>query len=234
MKLTDLNKKYDDKVIFKNFNLDFDKGKITVIMGASGIGKSTLLKIIANLTDYEGKVECDGKVSYVFGETSLIPSLTVKQNLSFAVYHVIKDKTTREKAIHEILNEVELEDEINSYPLKLSTGMAQRVALARGFLYPSNVLVMDEPFRGLDTALKSKLQKYFLKLLSLDNKTVILITHDINEAILLGDRILVFDDRPVKIKFDRHISIPKEDRSISHLELSQIADDLSKVLTNQK
>lgn len=230
MRIINLNKSYGDKNIFENFNLECEKGKITAIMGRSGIGKTTLLKIIAGLIDYDGKIECDGNISYVFGEASLIPSLTVKQNLSYAVSHVIKDKVEREKAIIDILEQVELKGEINSYPQNLSTGMAQRVALARGFLYPSKLLIMDEPFRGLDTALKSKLERYFLKLLSKDNKTVILITHDINEALLLADRIIVFDNWPVDITFDEVIDISQDERALSSKEISSLADRLLKIL----
>ena len=226
MKIKNLSKSFGDKHIFKNFNVEFEKGKITAIMGKSGIGKTTLLKAIANLTDYQGEIESDGAISYVFGEASLIPSLTVKQNLSYAVSHVIKDKKVRENAIYDILEQVELGDEANSFPWNLSTGMAQRVSLARGFLYPSNVLIMDEPFRGLNTALKSRLQKYFLKLLSKDNKTVVLITHDVNEALLLADRILVFDNRPVNIVFDESITIPQSERSFSNDGIASIADRL--------
>ena len=226
MKIKNLSKSFGDKRIFENFNVEFEKGKITAIMGKSGIGKTTLLKAIANLTDYQGKIESDGAISYVFGEASLIPSLSVKQNLSYAVSHVIKDKKVRENAIYDILEQVELGDEANSFPWNLSTGMAQRVSLARGFLYPSNVLIMDEPFRGLDTALKSRLQKYFLKLLSKDNKTVVLITHDVNEALLLADRILVFDNRPVNIVFDESITIPQSERAFSNDGIASIADKL--------
>ncbi len=226
MKIKNLSKSFGDKRIFKNFNVEFEKGKITAIMGKSGIGKTTLLKAIANLTDYQGEIESDGAISYVFGEASLIPSLTVKQNLSYAVSHVIKDKKVRENAIYDILEQVELGDEANSFPWNLSTGMAQRVSLARGFLYPSNVLIMDEPFRGLDTALKSRLQKYFLKLLSKDNKTVVLITHDVNEALLLADRILVFDNRPVNIVFDESITIAQSERAFSNDGIASIADRL--------
>ena len=226
MKIKNLSKSFGDKRIFKNFNVEFEKGKITAIMGKSGIGKTTLLKAIANLTDYQGEIESDGAISYVFGEASLIPSLTVKQNLSYAVSHVIKDKKVRENAIYDILEQVELGGEANSFPWNLSTGMAQRVSLARGFLYPSNVLIMDEPFRGLDTALKSRLQKYFLKLLSKDNKTVVLITHDVNEALLLADRILVFDNWPVNIVFDESITIPQSERAFSNDGIASIADRL--------
>ena len=232
MRIIDVSKKYGDKTIFDRFNLDVEKGKITAIMGRSGIGKTTLLKIIADLTDYEGKVESSGEISYVFGEASLISSLTVKQNLDYAVSHVIKDKTERNNAILSVLKELELENELNSYPRKLSTGMAQRVALARGFLYPSDVLIMDEPFRGLDTALKTRLQKYFLDLLSKNNKTVLLITHDVNEALLLADRIIVFEGNPIEITFDEKIKLDKENRSLSSPEISSIGDNLLNVLQN--
>ena len=232
MKIIDVSKSYGDKTIFDKFNFAVEKNKITAIMGRSGIGKTTLLKIIAGLTDYEGKVETDGEISYVFGEASLISSLTVKQNLDYAVSHVIKDKTERTNAILGVLNELELERELNSYPHKLSTGMAQRVALARGFLYPSDALIMDEPFRGLDTALKSRLQKFFLELLAKNDKTVLLITHDVNEALLLADRIVVFEGNPIEITFDEEIHLPKEKRSLSCSEIASIGDNLLKVLQN--
>ncbi len=233
MLINKVNKTYGEKTIFKHFSLQLDDGSITAIMGNSGIGKTTLLKMIASLTDYEGEITTNGSVSYIFGEASLVPALTVKQNLDYATAHVIKDKSEREKAIKEILKELELEDEIDRYPLTLSTGMAQRVALARGFLYPSSTLIMDEPFRGLDTVLKRKLQKYFLKLLRKEPKTVILITHDITEALLLADRIIVFDNRPVEIVGDFKISKIQEERLLSSEEIVNVSDKLLLVLENQ-
>lgn len=233
MKISNLCKKYGDKVIFDDFNITFEDNKVTAIMGGSGVGKTTLLKVIANLTDYTGEIDNSGEISYVFGEASLISSLTIKQNLEYAVSHVIKDKTELNESIKTILNELELSTEINSYPKKLSTGMSQRVSLARGFLYPSKVLILDEPFRGLDTALKHKLQKYLLKLLSLNKRTVILITHDINEAIAVADRVVVFEGRPVNITFDRVIDYPVENRLAYSNEMNEIRENLLNVLGNQ-
>ncbi len=232
MKIVEVSKSYDDKQIFNNFSYEFPKGKITAIMGGSGVGKTTLLRMIAGLTDYQGKIEKTGEISYVFGETSLVPSLTVKQNLSYAVAHVIKDKTLREKSIFDALIEVELENEIDSYPHELSTGMSQRVSIARGFLYPASTLIMDEPFRGLDTALKTKLTKLFLKLLSKENKTVILITHDVTEAVLLADKIVVFGNRPIEIKGEIEINVPHDERVLSNEVVSSSADKLLTLFEN--
>lgn len=232
MKIIEVSKSYDEKEIFNNFSYEFPLGKITAVMGGSGVGKTTLLRMIAGLTDYQGVIEKEGEISYVFGETSLIPSLTVKQNLNYAVSHVIKNKALREKLIFEVLKEVELEKELDSYPSELSTGMAQRVSIARGFLYPASTLIMDEPFRGLDTALKSKLTKLFLKLLSKDNKTVIFITHDITEAVLLADKIVVFGNRPIEIKGEIAITVPHEERALSNEIVSSSADKLLKLLEN--
>ena len=95
MKIINVSKHYDNKELFRQFNLDIEEGKVTAIMGSSGVGKTTLLKMIANVTDYQGTIETNGQISYVFGESSLIPALTVKQNLDFVTSHVIKDKIER-------------------------------------------------------------------------------------------------------------------------------------------
>ncbi len=230
MKINNVSKSYGDKVIFDNFSLHLEKNTITAVMGASGIGKTTLLKMIAGLTDYSGEIIKEGRVSYVFGESSLIPALTVKQNLEYAVKHLIANKELLNNSIFAILKELEMEKELNAYPKALSTGMAQRVAIARGFLYPAKYILMDEPFRGLDTSLKNRLQKYFLKLLSKDQRTVLLITHDVNEALLLADRVIVFDGNPINMVLDEKITIPQANRSINNNEIAPLADKILKAL----
>lgn len=233
MKILNVSKRYDEKELFRNFNFDFEEGKVTAIMGSSGVGKTTLLKMIAGITNYQGEIVNNGEISYVFGESSLIPALSVKQNLDYVLSNVIKNKADRLTKIKDILVEVELDGELDSYPNELSSGMAQRVSLARGFLYPANTIIMDEPFRGLDTSLKRRLQKYFLKLLSKESKTVVLITHDLNEALLLSDRIVILGGRPVEIQADLNIDKPKAERSLSDSEIATTSDKLLKILENQ-
>lgn len=225
MKLTNITKRYGEVNIFEKFSIEFEENKVTAVMGASGIGKSTLVNIMAGLTPYDGYIESEGDISCVFSEPALLPNLTVRGNLEYAVAHRYKDKLRRSEAIENVLEAVELSDRAGAYPAELSTGMAQRVSMARGFLYPSRYILLDEAFRGLDTALKTKLERYFLKLLESDPRTVIMITHDINEALLLADRLVVIDGSPAAVVMDRNIDAPKESRKLSDPDLQSVSDE---------
>lgn len=225
MKLTNITKRYGEVNIFEKFSIEFEENKVTAVMGASGIGKSTLVNIMAGLTHYDGYIESEGDISCVFSEPALLPNLTVRGNLEYAVAHRYKDKLRRSEAIENVLEAVELSDRAGAYPAELSTGMAQRVSMARGFLYPSRYILLDEAFRGLDTALKTKLERYFLKLLESDPRTVIMITHDVNEALLLADRLVVIDGSPAAVVMDRNIDAPKESRKLSDPELQSVSDE---------
>ena len=225
MKLTNITKRYGEVNIFEKFSIEFEENKVTAVMGASGIGKSTLVNIVAGLIPYEGVIEAEGDISCVFSEPALLPNLTVRGNLEYAVAHRYKDKLRRSEAIENVLEAVELSDRAGAYPAELSTGMAQRVSMARGFLYPSRYILLDEAFRGLDTALKTKLERYFLKLLESDPRTVIMITHDVNEALLLADRLVVIDGSPAAVVMDRNIDAPKESRKLSDPDLQSVSDE---------
>ncbi len=225
MKLTNITKRYGEVNIFEKFSIEFEENKVTAVMGASGIGKSTLVNIMAGLTPYDGYIESEGDISCVFSEPALLSNLTVRGNLEYAVAHRYKDKLRRSEAIENVLEAVELSDRAGAYPAELSTGMAQRVSMARGFLYPSRYILLDEAFRGLDTALKTKLERYFLKLLESDPRTVIMITHDVNEALLLADRLVVIDGSPAAVVMDRNIDAPKESRKLSDPELQSVSDE---------
>lgn len=225
MKLTNITKRYGEVNIFEKFSIEFEENKVTAVMGASGIGKSTLVNIMAGLTPYDGYIESEGDISCVFSEPALLPNLTVRGNLEYAVAHRYKVKLRRSEAIENVLEAVELSDRAGAYPAELSTGMAQRVSMARGFLYPSRYILLDEAFRGLDTALKTKLERYFLKLLESDPRTVIMITHDVNEALLLADRLVVIDGSPAAVVMDRNIDAPKESRKLSDPELQSVSDE---------
>jgi len=190
MKITfdNFSKSYGETRVFENFCHVFESGTITAVMGASGSGKTTLLNAVAGLIDYEGVITVNEDsvsahgVSYVFQEPRLIPQKTVFANLDFALVSVFSDKAERKQKIEAMLKEVGLSDAIRKYPHELSGGMAQRVALARAFLYPADILLMDEPFKGLDKELKDTIISTFLELWKKDKRTTLFVTHDENEA----------------------------------------------------
>jgi len=199
------NKSFEKIVVFDNFSCVFDND-INIIMGPSGSGKTTLLNAIAGLISYDGVIEIDGipyqdkcdiLVSYVFQSHRLIPQKTVFKNLDFALISVIKDKQNRKEKILTMLNDIGLGEAINLYPYALSGGMAQRVSLARAFLFPSDILLMDEPFKGLDTDTRQTVIDIFFKLWQKDKRTVVFVTHDKNEADKFNGSIYNFPNKPI-------------------------------------
>ena len=183
----EISKSYGEQVVFNNFSLDIEEGKILCILGESGGGKTTLLKALAGLIDYDGKAENVPKnIGYIFQESRLLPNLTIEQNLEYAGGRV--------ESIADILQKIELFDMRHKRPKELSGGEKQRVSIARAFLSDAPLLLLDEPFSSLDTALKIRLSKVFADLWQEKRPTVVYVTHDIEEACMLGRRIVVLKD----------------------------------------
>ena len=199
--IRNLNKLYGNEEVFKNFNLDIYEDKVNCIIGKSGCGKSTLLNIIAGLTEIQSG-EISGvslsDISYIFQEDRLIEWLTVKENLEIALKKYF-DKSAIDDKIDEILNLVGIYEIKNKYPNALSGGMRQRVNIARAFGKPSKVILMDEPFKSLDYKLKYTIIDEFKTLLNKEKRMVILVTHDLDEAIYFRGNIIVFNNKPVEI-----------------------------------
>ena len=184
-----VSKKYGDLSVFDNLTLQINEGEILCLLGASGVGKTTLLNILAGLTDFQGNIEnLPEKIGYIFQEPRLIPNLTVEENLRYA--------GGEKDAIEEILQKTGLLPHKNKRPSMLSGGEKQRVNLAR-----------DEPFSSLDLPLKKELYELFLALWEKEKPTVVLVTHDIDEAWALGDRILLLKEGKVILE-----RIPKRER----------------------
>lgn len=197
IKLINIEKNFGNKKIYDKFSLNFEEGKINCILGKSGCGKSTLLNIIANLEEINSGeiIGVPEKISYVFQEDRLIEWNSIYTNMELPLLKFYtKDK--REEKIKNILREVELEDYINSYPKELSGGMRQRANIARALLYNGKLLLMDEPFKSLDKSSKENIIKIFKKNHLEKNNTVIMVTHDINEALSLGDNIFILGGSP--------------------------------------
>lgn len=218
---------YEQKTIFDNFDVTFEQGKINVILGGSGVGKTTLLNAIAGIKSYEGQIEgCEGGVSYIFQKDRLIPSISVYKNLDLILKGVVKDKAERKTMIEQTADDLEISDVLKSLPSEISGGQAQRVSMARAFLYPSDVMLLDEPFKALDTALKTRLIKQFAALQEKKNKTVVFVTHAIDECLLLADDYFVFDDAPVKIVLQGKINSKKSERKLTDKALEETRNSL--------
>ena len=185
-----LCKSYENHKVLYNFSMNFIKNKITVITGPSGCGKTTLLNIIGGIEkDYNGQmISPNNSISYIFQEDRLLPHLTVYENIAFVLKSTM-GKEDMNTIINKYLDMVKLSEYKHKLPNKLSGGMKRRVAIARAFAYKSSLLLMDEPFKGLDDKLKMEIIDEFLKLHKEDRRTVILVTHDMKEAELLGDII---------------------------------------------
>lgn len=190
-KVENITKKFGELTVFNNFSLEFEPNKITAIAGASGIGKTTLLNIIAGLEPCEGSVYCDRPVSYVFQTPRLIENITVKRNLEPVAKAGGYEKNEGEKKIDELLISAEIYDKKYCIAGSLSGGQQQRVSIARAFLFPSKTILADEPFSSLDLALKVKLMDLYARLLNKNPRTAIMVTHDADEAIALADEIVV-------------------------------------------
>lgn len=184
IRIKNLTKRYGELTVYENFNLDLEEGGITCILGESGCGKTTLLNCIAGLTDYDGEIT-NVKCSYIFQTPRLVPNLTVGGNLKL----ICKD----EDAIDAALGKVRLADKKNVYPVSLSGGQAQRVSIARAFLFGGEVILMDEPFTSLDLRLKKEISGLFLQIQSEGGRTALFVTHDVDEALNVADRIIAIN-----------------------------------------
>lgn len=205
IKVKSVSKHYGSVKVLDEFSFDFKKGKITCLYGPSGCGKTTLLNIIAGLLKSSGTIEfgenetkVERKVSYIFQEDRLIPWKTAIENVCFVLEESCENDQVRELSIR-YLKLVGLSDQLYKYPHELSGGMKRRVSIARAFAYPSEILLMDEPFKGLDKKLKTSIIEDFLKIWNEDKRTVLLVTHDEYEAEALSDEILYLDGCPMKI-----------------------------------
>lgn len=199
--IKNFTKRYKDTEVYNGFNLDIEENGITFILGESGSGKTTLLNAIAGLIPYEGEITRK-KCSYIFQEPTLAPNLTVRGNLSL----VCGD----DGAVSDMIERVGLKDKQNSYPINLSGGEAQRVAIARAFLYKSDILLMDEPFSSLDLKIKKQVIELFFELWREDKRTVIAVTHDVDEAVSMSQRILILSRGRIKCDIPLRSPVPRE------------------------
>ncbi len=219
LKTEDVGVIYDGSIVaLENVSLNVPTGKLTAILGPSGCGKTTLLKVIAGLIEPStGTVKIRDKETIgpgpdralVFQDFALLPWATVLQNVAFGLRAQGVSKREREKTSLNYIKEVGLSGFEDKYPHQLSGGMRQRTGLARALTVKSDILLMDEPFSAVDEQMRRKLQEDLLELLKIENKTVIFVTHSIEEAVYLADQVVILSGRPGSIE---EIVYPEIDR----------------------
>lgn len=219
----DVSFSYGKQEVLKVFNLKVEVGEIIVLIGPSGCGKTTLLNL---LTGYckplSGSLDVNGVIRTIHQQWSLFPWLTVAENIGMGLRH-IKNPTERNASIQEVISLINMQGFEGHYPYQLSGGMRQRVELGRGLAGDSDILLMDEPFSSLDYQARIKMRKELLSLLKKRPKTVIMVTHDIEEAVQIADRILVLSKRPTTVCAELKVSAPHP-RHNSNPELMNMSD----------
>ena len=189
-------KAFAGHTVLQDVHLQLAEGEVVSLLGPSGCGKSTLLRIVAGLErDYSGQaLRGEAEVAFVFQEPRLMPWLTVAENIGFA-----DDRAYDRPRVAQLIREVGLEGFEQALPKQLSGGMAQRVAIARGLYSRPRVLLLDEPFSAVDAFTRMKLQDLLLALAAHHGIALLLVTHDVDEALYLGDRVLVMGSRPGRV-----------------------------------
>lgn len=217
-------------------SLEIGDGEVIALIGPSGCGKSTLLRLIAGLdTEFSGDIAWStpprpGKdIGFVFQEHALLPWRTVQRNVSLGLEgHGKLDKAATTQRVMDLLTMVGLQDFADSYPSELSGGMRQRVAIVRALAYEPRILLMDEPFGALDAITRDRLQDDLLRIWEQTKKTIVLVTHSVEEAAYLADRVVVMSPRPGRIRAIHDVPLPRErDQSTRELpEFSHFANML--------
>jgi sulfonate transport system ATP-binding protein len=207
-------KRYGQRTVLRDLHLSVAAGEVVTLVGASGCGKSTLLSLVAGLDpDFRGKVALDGRatggisedIGFIFQEPRLFPWLSVSQNITFGK----GTGAQRDPLVATLLEEVGLAGYEDALPKQLSGGQAQRVAIARGLFTRPRVLLLDEPFSAVDAFTRMRLQDLLAKVVREHGLTVLMVTHDIDEALYLSDRVVLLDGGPGPARGQFDVPLPR-------------------------
>lgn len=231
--IENVSKQFDNGfAALEGITLKVKPGEIVTLVGTSGCGKSTLLRIVAGLDfpslggaliDDELITAPHPKVGLVFQEPRLMPWLTVQENIEFGLQHL--PPAERQQRSQTVLAKVHLTQFAKSLPRQLSGGQAQRVAIARALVTQPKILLLDEPFSALDAFTRAQLQDHLLEIWSDDRPTLLLVTHDVEEALVLSDRIILLHPNPGRIQQVLRVDLPRPRRRSSS-ELQQLKERL--------
>lgn len=227
IRVTGLRVAFDGRPVFDGLDLDVARDEILAILGPSGCGKSTLLRAIAALDVHPlGQIAVEGEVGYVFQEPRLFPWLDVEKNVRFAA------RTPEEHArVDNVLQLTGLDRAKTTLPKALSGGMAQRASLARALVRKPSVLLLDEPLAALDALRRMQLQEAIATIIGAVHASAVLVTHDIEEALYLADRIVVLGDSPARVVLE--VVIPPHKRRNRDVNLTNERSALFHALTGE-
>ena len=209
LQLEKVSHSYGPVAVLKDLNLVVNPGEVVVLIGPSGCGKTTILNLLSgHIEPSSGSIGRNGIIRTVYQQDGLFPWLTVSENIMVGLRSVT-DAAERKKELLELIELIHLENFRNHYPHQLSGGMRQRVELARVLAGDSDILLMDEPFSALDYQTRLRMRHELVRLLEKKPRTVVFVTHDIEEAAQLADRVLVLSDCPATIGRELNINAPR-------------------------
>lgn len=221
-------------VVLDDINLEFQDGEMVCILGPSGCGKSTMLRMIAGFEQpSSGQVLINNQVVtkpradsiFVFQHSGLLPWMTVWENVELGVRH-LTDMEQKKKTIQEYITMVDLTHFENHYPHQLSGGMLRRAELARALAVNPDTLIMDEPFSGLDFLTHMKVREEVVNMHEFIRKTTLIVTHDIDDALIMGDRVIVMSGRPAHVKLERKLDFGRPRDLGTNPELRELRDEI--------
>ncbi len=231
-----------DVIALKDINLEIKAGEFVCLLGPSGCGKSTLLNAVAGFAlPSSGEITVEGKKiaapgpdrGMVFQEYALFPWMTVAQNIAFGLEIQKKDKAEIDLTVNQLLDLLHLNDFRDRFPKDLSGGMRQRVAIARVLALDSPIMLMDEPFGALDALTRRNLQDELLRIWEKLGKTILFVTHSIEESIYLADRIVVMTYRPGTVKRDQYVDMPRP-RDPSSAAFNDLKRELGRLVMEEQ
>lgn len=211
--LDSIEKGFGELKVLEDISIRIDEGEFVSLLGPSGCGKSTIFNIISGLLPQDkGEVHVSGTIGYMQQKDLLLPWKTIMDNVALPLTIKGVDKKTREDKVKKYLPIVGLEGYENNYPFQLSGGMKQRASFLRTLMASEDIMLLDEAFASLDSITKSKMQEWLLDMKTKLNNTILLITHDIDEALLLSDRIYVLSSSPAFIKKEIIVDFNKNNK----------------------
>ncbi len=231
IQIKQLSVHYGETCVLDRVNLEVEEGECVAIVGRSGSGKTTLLHAIARLIQSIGEVKLLKKVDVIFQRPSIFPWMTISMNILFGLEHL--NTAERQAVLEKNLLLTGLTPKRDAYPGELSGGQIQRVVLARALAHDADILLMDEPYGALDAHTKSVMQTWLMNICATYKKTVVFVTHDLEEAIFLADRIIVLQEKrflkEYRISFER----PRSETLKFTAEFNELRREITRLLDGQ-